>query len=289
MWADGELVDEADLSPELSDRVAASLGISPLGVVVVGGRADDGGERVGLLEDHVGLLVVGAERLGYDGDIAPAVRDALDGLEAGTYAVAVLPGPSVRKAGPPGADWRIAAWPAAHALRGSPGLFGSGGRLGPSAVSGRAHTVRVAVCEYARNHRSGVADLLLLHDAEIEVGRRVATSAGADAALWCNTDGDVCGIDQGAVFAAVDGALVTPSVRSGCIDTAWRRAVIAGTGALERRVQLDEVLSSPSVGFVGPDGSVATVAVLGGHDAEDSSTADELRRALRSSTGARTA
>ena len=212
LWIDGALVaaDEARVSPFdhgllTGDGVFETL-IVYRGVPFAARR-------------HLERLAVSCKGLGLDVPDAGAVRAAMEavveanGLHTGRLRVTVTGGdsplgsdrgeggPTVIVAGGP-----IAAWPA---------------------------TADVVVVPWVRNEKGALAGLKTTSYGENVVALAYAKERGASEAIFANTVGELCEGTGSNVFVGIDGRLVTPPLRSGCLAGVTRALVIEATGAVE--------------------------------------------------------
>lgn len=95
----------------------------------------------------------------------------------------------------------------------------------PAAVS------TVALVPWTRNERGALAGLKTTSYGENVVALAAAHAVGADEALCTNTVGALCEGTGSNVFAAIDGHVVTPSLRSGCLAGITRELVIESAAA----------------------------------------------------------
>ena len=212
LWIDGSLVaaDEARVSPFdhgllTGDGVFETL-IVYRGVPFAARR-------------HLERLAVSCKGLGLDVPDAAVVRSAMEavveanGLETGRMRVTVTGGDSplgsdrgaegptvIVAAGP------LAAWPA---------------------------TADVVVVPWVRNEKGALAGLKTTSYGENVVALAYAKERGASEAIFANTVGELCEGTGSNVFVGIDGRLVTPPLRSGCLAGVTRALVIEATGAVE--------------------------------------------------------
>jgi branched-chain amino acid aminotransferase len=212
LWIDGSLVaaDDARVSPFdhgllTGDGVFETL-IVYRGVPFAARR-------------HLERLAVSCKGLGLDAPDAGAVRAAMEavveanGLETGRLRVTVTGGESPlgsdRGAGGPTvivAAGPLAAWPA---------------------------TADVVVVPWVRNEKGALAGLKTTSYGENVVALAHAKERGASEAIFANTVGELCEGTGSNVFVGIDGRLVTPPLRSGCLAGVTRALIIELTGAAE--------------------------------------------------------
>ena len=125
---------------------------------------------------------------------------------------------------------------------------------------------------------------MLLGDAELHAGTRSARAAGHDDVVWLNLDDVVSCIAAGTVVAEIEGSVVTPPLADGVPSTAWRTAVLDARAAVERRIDLDDLLAARAVACVWPWGSVQAVAAVDDTTYADGSLAVRLDAVLAAAT-----
>ncbi|HVQ19160.1 MAG TPA: aminodeoxychorismate lyase [Actinomycetes bacterium] len=146
----------------------------------------------------------------------------------------------------------LAAEPAAGRVRitytGGPGPLGSDrGDEGTTLViavspGGRWEpTTKVSVVPWTRNERSAVAGLKTTSYAENVVALAYAHDEGASEAILANSRGELCEGTGSNIFVVLDGGLVTPSLRSGCLAGITRELVIEWCGAKEVDLDVSEL------------------------------------------------
>ncbi|MEY2425368.1 MAG: branched-chain amino acid aminotransferase, partial [Actinomycetota bacterium] len=108
-------------------------------------------------------------------------------------------------------------------------------------------TSTLAPVPWPRNERGALAGLKTTSYAENVVALHAAHDAGADEALFCDTQGNVCEGTGTNVFAVMGGELVTPPLSTGCLAGVTRAVVINCYGAAERTFSLDELATATEV------------------------------------------
>ncbi len=108
-------------------------------------------------------------------------------------------------------------------------------------------TAVLAPVPWPRNERGALAGLKTTSYAENVVALHAAHDAGADEALFCDTQGNVCEGTGTNVFAVIGGELVTPPLSTGCLAGVTRAVVIASHGAVERTFSLDDLATATEV------------------------------------------
>jgi branched-chain amino acid aminotransferase len=168
----------------------------------------------------------------------------------------------------------LAAEPGAGRLRitytGGPGPLGSDrgdeGNTLVLAVSPGGHwdaTTKVAVVPWVRNERSAVVGLKTTAYAENVVALEYAHARGASEAIFANTVGALCEGTGSNIFCVVDGALVTPSLDSGCLAGITRALVIEWCGAKEVELTLDALQQADEVFLTSSTRDVQPVHAVG--------------------------
>jgi branched-chain amino acid aminotransferase len=135
------------------------------------------------------------------------------------------------------------------------------------------------VAAHRRNQTSPAAAIVLRDDAELRAG--AVDSPEVDLTLWGNLADRVACVDQHALFARVDGQLVTPPLADGAPRTAWRHALLTGPGAVEAPLALPGLVATvDALALLSPWGEPAPVASLAGEPVDAAASAalvDELR------------
>ncbi|MBA2607946.1 MAG: aminotransferase class IV [Actinobacteria bacterium] len=102
-------------------------------------------------------------------------------------------------------------------------------------------TSTLAPVPWPRNERGALAGLKTTSYAENVVALHVAHDAGADEALFCDTQGNVCEGTGTNLFAVIGDQLVTPPLSTGCLAGVTRGVVIGCYGAVERLFSMDDL------------------------------------------------
>lgn len=108
-------------------------------------------------------------------------------------------------------------------------------------------TAKLAPVPWPRNERGALAGLKTTSYAENVVALHAAHQAGADEALFCDTQGNVCEGTGTNVFAVIDGELVTPPLSTGCLAGVTRDVVIKAYGAAERFFSIEDLRRATEV------------------------------------------
>lgn len=96
--------------------------------------------------------------------------------------------------------------------------------VGPAPpVRGPAKTISVP---FARNEKGALAGLKTINYGENVVALLKAREAGADEAIFGNTEGNLCEGTWSNVFVRIDGRWITPPLSSGCLPGVTRGLVI---------------------------------------------------------------
>ena len=206
VWMDGALVDPG----------AASISVFDHGFTVGDGVFETLrtiGGRPFAVRRHLERLRSGAERLGLDVPLTDrALREVVDDV--------------VGAAGVPEARIRIT-------VTGGAGAPGSGRSGGPptlvviaAPLAGWAAEATAVTVPWPRNERSALAGVKVTSFAENVHALAEAHKVDADEAILPNTRGNLCEGTGTNVFAAVEGALITPSLMSGCLPGVTRALVL---------------------------------------------------------------
>lgn len=119
-------------------------------------------------------------------------------------------------------------------------------------------TTAVTVVPWRRNEHSAVAGAKTTSYAENVVALDHAHELGCSEALFANTAGDLCEGTGSNVFVAIDGRLVTPPLRSGCLAGITRELLLEVLDVdevdlpIERLRDADEVFLTSSTRDVHP-------------------------------------
>jgi branched-chain amino acid aminotransferase len=108
-------------------------------------------------------------------------------------------------------------------------------------------TAVLAPVPWPRNERGALAGLKTTSYAENVVALHAAHDAGADEALLCDTQGNVCEGTGTNVFAVIDGELITPPLSTGCLAGVTRHVVIDSHGATEKTFTVDDLSRATEV------------------------------------------
>ncbi len=107
----------------------------------------------------------------------------------------------------------------------------------------------VAMAPWPRNERSPLVGLKTTSYADNVVALAWARERGAGEAIFVNTAGRLCEGTGSNVFLVLDGELVTPALRSGCLAGITRELVLEWTDATEADVPAD-ALETASEAFL---------------------------------------
>ena len=223
VWIDGALVpeDEARISP-FDHGLLTGDGVFETLIVYHG--------RPFAVRRHLERLGASCKGLGLDPPEAGALRDAIgqvvaaNGLSNARLRITVTGGDSplgsdrgasgptvVVAAGP------LVAWPA---------------------------TADVVVVPWTRNEKGALAGLKTTSYGENVVALAYAKERGATEAIFANTVGQLCEGTGSNVFLAVDGRLITPTLRSGCLAGVTRALVVESVGAVEQDVPVSALAAA---------------------------------------------
>ena len=163
-------------------------------------------------------------------------------------------------------------------LTGGPGPLGSdrapSGRTLVVAVSPAARwpaRISVATVPWTRNERSAVAGAKTTSYAENVVALAEAHRRGAHEALFANTKGELCEGTGSNIFVALDGALVTPPLASGCLAGITRELLLEwaakeGLPVEERSIPVSVLETAQDVVLTSSTRDVQPVAVVDGRE-----------------------
>lgn len=163
-------------------------------------------------------------------------------------------------------------------ITGGPGPLGSDrGGADPTVVVALSPAapwpsrIAVATVPWPRNERSAVAGAKTTSYAENVVALAEARRRGAHEALVGNTRGELCEGTGSNVFVAVDGALVTPPLSSGCLAGITRELLLEwaakeGLAVEERPLPLAVLEAAQDVVLTSSTRDTQPVATLDGRD-----------------------
>jgi len=243
VWVDGVLApaSEARVSP-FDHGLLTGDGVFET-LRVLGGRPF-------AITRHLERLDRSARGLGLDPPAHDLVTSAMaavvaaNGLDEARLRVTVTGGPSAlgseREPGPPTvvvAGCPQAPWPA---------------------------TAEVAVVPWPRNERGALVGLKTVSYGENVVALAHARRRGAGEAIFGNLAGNLCEGTGTNVFCAVDGRLLTPPLRSGCLAGVTRDLVIELTGAVEEDLELDRFASVDEAFLTSSTRDVQPISVVDG-------------------------
>lgn len=220
VWVNGRLV-----APDEPAIVATDHGLTVGDGVFESMRIIDG--RPFAAARHLARLALSADRVGLELPDEAVIRDAIAetiaaaGPAAGRLRVTVTSGP-----GPMGT------------------ARGAGGptvivHVGP--VTTWPPTARVATAPWPRNERSPLSGVKTTSYAELTLALQVARAAGADEALFANTQGNLCEGAASNVFVVLDGVLHTPPLTAGCLPGVTRELVCEAVAVVEADMPYDVV------------------------------------------------
>jgi len=208
VWHDGRVVEPS----------TPIIGATDHGVLLGDGVFETLAVREGrprLLDRHLHRLRAGMDRIDIvNGPDDDTVRHAIDelvaasGLTDARIRITVTAGP--------GSSPRTRT--------GSPTMFITIARLDPAPASVSLHLV-----PWPRHERSALAGIKSINWAENAHALRAAVAAGFDNALFCDTQGRLSECATANIFLVLDGAIVTPSLESGCL-AGTVRAVLLDAG-----------------------------------------------------------
>ncbi|MDB6079509.1 MAG: 4-amino-4-deoxychorismate lyase [Akkermansiaceae bacterium] len=130
-------------------------------------------------------------------------------------------------------------------------------------------SLTLATVPYPRNELSPLAGLKAASYAENLIALNFARKKGADEALFLNTCGDVCEAATANLFAIIGGAVVTPTLESGCLPGTARARVLQLADSLgfetsERDLLPGELMRASGVFLTSATRGVVEVAAIDG-------------------------
>jgi len=226
-WLNGRMLDDAG---------EAALSVLDHGLTVGDGvfetvKAVDG--QPFALTRHLNRLATSAQGLGLPAPDEARVREAvatvLDGISSETGRVRIT-------------------------VTGGPGPLGSErGDVEPTLLvmaTGEyrwEETTAIATVPWPRNERGALTGLKTTSYAENVVALAYAKRAGASEAIFANTQGLLCEGTGSNIFYVIDGALVTPTLESGCLAGVTRTLVLDWCGASEQDAPMDVLLRADEI------------------------------------------
>ncbi|HLZ66399.1 MAG TPA: aminotransferase class IV [Aliidongia sp.] len=245
VWLNGDLIDGAAARIDPADR-GFTLGDGLFETI----RARGG--RATLLDRHLRRLHEGAELLGIpvawsDVEIAEAIERLLGtvGLADAAVRLTLTRGPAPRGVLPPGQP--------------TPTVLITAGTMPPPARPAHA----VVATGTRRNELSPLARVKSLNFLDNVLARREAAARGADEALLLNTRGRLAEATIGNLFLSIDGQLVTPPVADGALPGIMRGLLIERCGAVERSLDLADLLVAEA-GFISNALGLRPIATVDG-------------------------
>jgi branched-chain amino acid aminotransferase len=127
------------------------------------------------------------------------------------------------------------------------------GTAGPTLVVAVAplhpwpETTALAIVPWPRNERAATAGLKTTSYADNVVALAYAKHRGAAEAVMANTAGQLCEGTGSNVFVVLDGELVTPPLRAGCLAGVTRALVLEWVGAREQDLPMSVLDEAPEV------------------------------------------
>jgi len=124
----------------------------------------------------------------------------------------------------------------------------------------------VVVVPWRRNEFSAVAGLKTTSYAENVVALATAHAAGAGEALFANTAGDLCEGTGSNVFVVLEGRVLTPALRSGCLAGITRSLVLQWCEAEEADLPLSVLREADEVMLTSSTRDVQAVHAVDGRE-----------------------
>jgi branched-chain amino acid aminotransferase len=217
LWVDGTLVDatEARISP-FDHGLLTGDGVFETLIVYDGTPF--------AVRRHLERLAVSCKGLGLEMPDAAVLRDAIAAVVAANSLVR--------------ARLRVTV------TGGDSPLGSDRGRSGPTVVVAGGPLVEwpptadVVVVPWVRNEKGALSGLKSTSYGENVVALAYAKERGAGEAIFANTVGELCEGTGSNVFVGIDGRLVTPPLRSGCLAGVTRALVLEATDAVEEDLPL---------------------------------------------------
>ncbi len=108
-------------------------------------------------------------------------------------------------------------------------------------------SLRVITAPWPRNEANPLTAVKCLSYAENLMALDVARHAGADEAVFFNTQGELCEGACSNVFVERDGELFTPPLSSGCLPGTFRRGLIESGQAVEKVLSVEDVRGAQAI------------------------------------------
>ncbi|HLI15648.1 MAG TPA: aminotransferase class IV [Acidimicrobiales bacterium] len=149
----------------------------------------------------------------------------------------------------------------------------------------------VATVPWPRNERGALAGLKTTSYAENALALAWASARGAHEAIFANTAGQLCEGSGSNVFVVLDGELLTPPLRSGCLAGVTRALLLERVGGEERDLaitdfragRLDEAFLASTIRGVQPIGAIDGEALGGAPGPVTTQAASAYRELLATS------
>ena len=125
-------------------------------------------------------------------------------------------------------------------------------------------TAAVVVVPFTRNERGALAGLKTTSYAENVIALERADAAGADEAIFANTQGNLCEGTGTNVFLVVDGELLTPPLSAGCLAGVTRELVLERVDVVERDVPIDALMLADEAFLTSSTRDVQPIASVDG-------------------------
>lgn len=142
-------------------------------------------------------------------------------------------------------------------------------------------TTSATVSAWTRNERSPVVGAKTTSYAENVVALHHAHAAGFAEALFANTRGELCEGSSTNVFVVLDGRVVTPPLRSGCLPGITRELVLEWFDAIEDDLSIEALAQAEEVFLTSSTRDVHPVTHLDDrHWSEPGPVSAQLQRAF---------
>ena len=125
-------------------------------------------------------------------------------------------------------------------------------------------TAPVIVVPFTRNERGALAGLKTTSYAENVIALERAHAAGADEAIFANTQGNLCEGTGTNVFLVLDGELLTPPLSAGCLAGVTRELLLDVVEVVERDVPVDALAEADEAFLTSSTRDVQPIASVDG-------------------------
>lgn len=127
-----------------------------------------------------------------------------------------------------------------------------------------APTARLATVPWPKNERGPLTGIKSTSYADNVMALAFAHEAGADEALWLNTQGSVCEGSGSNVFMVADGVISTPPLSAGCLPGITRELVVEWAQVTQNDMSLAQLQAADEVFITSSTRDVQPVSAVDG-------------------------